>query len=488
MIKRIICLLVCVAFFYNIFAQSLTLRHHMQEMKQNFEDYKSVQQHKFETYHQQINAEYAEYMRQVWPKYEVQEAIPLPVKPKPPIFIKDSSVEPTNEPISFDYIQSAPALGTSVKPIIPYNREIAPNSQQFHFSFYGTACAVSLNASHSYKLNGINENSIADIWLQLSAEKYNSIISDCLAWREKLHLPDWGYVRFLEKMTTTFFSAHSKNEATLMQMYILAQSGYKVRIARSDNELVLLLPSEDNIYQYPYLSIEGRKYYIMDKETQHRTYSVFDREFPNEQYFSLQMFNKPSLSVQKTALRTLTSQQFPVASATIATNGNLIDFYNDYPLTDLWVMYVKTSLNEDTRKQLYPSLKHAIDGKNSHQAANILLNFVQTAFAYKTDNSQFGYEKPFFADETLYYPYCDCEDRSILYAILVRELLHLDVVLLYYPNHVATAVCFGQDISGNYLQIDDKRYIVCDPTYINAEVGCIMPRFKDIPAKIMKID
>ena len=163
MIKRIICLLVCVASFYNIFAQSLTLQHHMQEMKQNFEDYKSAQQQKFETYHQQINAEYAEYMRQEWPKYEVQEAMPLLVKPKPPILVKDSGVEPTNESMPFDYIQSAPAFGASVEPIIPYNREIAPNSQQFHFSFYGTACAVSLNASHSYKLNGINENSIADV-------------------------------------------------------------------------------------------------------------------------------------------------------------------------------------------------------------------------------------------------------------------------------------------------------------------------------------
>ena len=113
---------------------------------------------------------------------------------------------------------------------------------------------------------------------------------------------------------------------------------------------------------------------------------------------------------------------------------------------------------------------------------------MQTAFDYKTDEAQFGYERPLFADETLYYPYCDCEDRAIFYAILIRDLLGVNVVLLYYPNHLATAVCLGEDISGDYFLIDNKRYIVCDPTYINADIGYTMPQFKNVAAKIIRID
>ena len=67
---------------------------------------------------------------------------------------------------------------------------------------------------------------------------------------------------------------------------------------------------------------------------------------------------------------------------------------------------------------------------------------MQTAFDYKTDGDQFGYEKPFFVDELFYYPYSDCEDRAVLYSYLVRTLMGLDVVLLEYPNHMATAVLF----------------------------------------------
>ncbi len=455
-----------------------------------FEQKKSKAEHEFNTYRDSINREFANYMRQTWPKHEAKPAIPVPERPEPPMpIVKKPDDIPTTTPIPFDFTKQPP---TSIpiatpKPIIPNNQLQKPKQPQFKFSFYGTTCTISLTATHQFKLSGIDENSVADAWLQLTNDKYSIVVTDCLAWKEKLQLPDWGYLRFIEKMATTFFPAHSQNEAKLLQMYILTQSGYKVRIARSGKSLVLLLPSNDNIYQYPYLAINNSKYYIIDKDANGRTYHLFDREFPKEQYFSLNMSNSPLLSIEKTNSRTLTSKRFPSASATIATNRNLIEFYNDYPLTDLWSVYVKSSLNDVSKNQLYPALRHAIDGKNNLEAANLLLNFVQTAFAYKTDGAQFGYERPLFADETLYYPYCDCEDRSILFAILIRELLGLDIVLLYYPNHVATAVCFNQNVSGDYLLIDNKRYIVCDPTYINADVGCTMPQFKNVVAKITNI-
>ena len=112
---------------------------------------------------------------------------------------------------------------------------------------------------------------------------------------------------------------------------------------------------------------------------------------------------------------------------------------------------------------------------------------MQTAFDYRTDDEQFGQERPLFADETLYYPYSDCEDRAILYAVLVRDLLGLDVVLLHYPGHLATAVCFGDDTPGDYMSIGGRKYIVCDPTYIGAPIGLAMPQYKQTPAEIVRI-
>ena len=140
-----------------------------------------------------------------------------------------------------------------------------------------------------------------------------------------------------------------------------------------------------------------------------------------------------------------------------------------------------------TAKKAIESFRPKLAGKDEIEAAGLLLNFVQTAFEYKTDGDQFGYEKPFFVDELFYYPYSDCEDRAVLYACLVRELLGLEVVLLDYPRHIATAVCFGRPVEGDYVELNGKRYVVCDPTYINASIGQSMPMYKQERATVIVI-
>jgi len=115
---------------------------------------------------------------------------------------------------------------------------------------------------------------------------------------------------------------------------------------------------------------------------------------------------------------------------------------------------------------------------SEQQAVNFLLRFVQTALKYETDEQQFGEENYLFPEETLFYPYSDCEDRAVLFAWLVRSLLKLQVIGLDYPGHVATAVHFNQPVAGDAVEYQGKRFVVADPTYINANAGMTMPDFK----------
>ena len=176
-----------------------------------------------------------------------------------------------------------------------------------------------------------------------------------------------------------------------------------------------------------------------------------------------------------------------VVTVSIKSNLDIIDFYNDYPINSQWRYYSITSLSEAAKQEIYPILQQQTEGLDKLQAANVLLNFVQTAFEYKTDDEQFGYERPLFGDETLYYLYCDCEDRSILFSIFIRDLLGLDVVLLNYPNHLATAVKFEQDVYGDHIILDGEKYVLCDPTYIGAKVGNAMPNCRNEAAIVQRI-
>ncbi|MFQ6042627.1 MAG: hypothetical protein ACE5PV_17360, partial [Candidatus Poribacteria bacterium] len=100
---------------------------------------------------------------------------------------------------------------------------------------------------------------------------------------------------------------------------------------------------------------------------------------------------------------------------------------------------------------------------------------------------QFGGEKVLFPEESLFYDYSDCEDRSVLFAYLVRKLVGLEVIGLDFPGHIATGVKFNTDVTGDYVMYQNRRYIICDPTYINADAGVCMPKFRNTTLSVIRI-
>ena len=70
---------------------------------------------------------------------------------------------------------------------------------------------------------------------------------------------------------------------------------------------------------------------------------------------------------------------------------------------------------------------------------------------------------------------------------MVRDLLGLDVILVFYPGHLATAVAFNKPVEGDYINLNGKRYTICDPTYIGAPVGETMPDMDNQTAKVIML-
>jgi hypothetical protein len=109
---------------------------------------------------------------------------------------------------------------------------------------------------------------------------------------------------------------------------------------------------------------------------------------------------------------------------------------------------------------------------------NFVLNFVQKSFKYEQDNQQFGREKVMFAQETLYFDKSDCEDRAVLFSYLIKELFGVSVLGVKYEDHMATAVYVP--IEGDEVMVKSKKFVIADPTYINATIGMSMPKYKSI--------
>jgi hypothetical protein len=147
--------------------------------------------------------------------------------------------------------------------------------------------------------------------------------------------------------------------------------------------------------------------------------------------------------------------------------------------------YFAASMSVVARDALLRQLRPLVEGRDEIDAVQLLLRFVQTAFAYQTDNEQFGRDKPFFPDETVFYAFSDCEDRAVLFAYLVHTLLDKEVIGLAYPNHVATAVSMRGGVRGAMVRYRDMDFVVADPTYVNADVGMVMPQFKDARPQVI---
>lgn len=501
----------------------------------------------YENFRQKANAEYAKFLEEAWKPFDSKPAEEIPWQPKPvvpnftyddpdpepvpnpkpdpvpspePVKISELSPVPEPEPepipvpdpvvvpdfersdeaapvpvptprrkseqIQFESVVADPKPISRPQPVEPIVPKPVPAAAAQTLNFYGSSFPFHLDKEETLHLKDISEKSVANLWTQLSDSRYDNVIAECLQQREERNLCDWAYVKLTQNVAEKYCGAKT-NEAVVMQMYLLTQSGYQTRIARAGNSLTLLLGSVEKIYRYKYFQLDGLKFYIIDRSLENMQMNISNHAFPGEKPFSMTM-TQPKLNVKKTEKRTIASKRYPDVKITVETNRNLIDFFNDCPLSAQWNYYSKASMSDVLKESLYPGLRKAIEGKSELEAVDILLNFVQTGLSYATDGEQFGYERPLYPDETIFYPYCDCEDRSILFSCLVRELVGLDVVLLNYPGHLATAVHFNENVTGDYLTIDGKTYLICDPTFINgAPVGRCAKEFKAEKPKVVKI-
>ena len=367
-----------------------------------------------------------------------------------------------------------------------YEQELM--AQYVDFDLYGTSLHARFTEKEAFKIKKLTPDGIADVYEQMASANFNNTIRDCLELRIRHQLNDWAYLNMLQSLANACFT--TPNEATLFMAWIAQQTGYKVRLAIRDDRLHMLYATEHMIYGRGYYTIDGVDYYVFGEDV--GRLKICDVEYPNEQPLSLRITQPMQIAETRTETRTLQSKRYSDMVFKTDVNKNLLNFYQDYPTSSVggnimtrWAMYANVPLDATISNSLLNELREKLKGMNEKDAMERLLNWVQTAFVYEYDDKVWGGDRAFFPEETLFYPYCDCEDRSILLSRLVRDLLGLKVVLVYYPGHLAMAVCFNNDVPGDYIEYNGNRYVVCDPTYIGARIGMTMPGMNNKEAKVI---
>lgn len=464
------------------------------DFKAEYEAFVNQSRKEYGNFRDKCNRDYAEFMRQAWESFSCRKPIARPKeKPAPPIpVIRELPPDIKTNPIPLDTVILAPKPIKEPQPVEPIEEIPQPEDEYFSFWFLGTNCKVRLSQCHKFTLNKIDEVTLANAWINCAKSSYDNVIYDCLELRKNLNLCDYAYLEMLHQLSISFIDS-DPNAATLLMSYIYSQSGYKMRLATSYDKLFMLFSSKHIIYDQVYYSIDNDLFYPYRANVS--SCRICQASFPQEQSLSLEINKHMILTPELTKNREIKSRDYPDVETIVAVNKNLIDFYSKYPASEIgnnfmskWAMYANTPPSTQVKEMLYPSLRSSIKAKSPYESVSRLLNFVQTGFVYGYDSKIWGYDRAFFIDETLYYPYCDCEDRSILFSRLVRDLLGLKVILVYYPGHLATAVNFKEDIKGDYISLNGEKFVICDPTYIGASVGMTMPDLDNKSATVILLE
>ena len=390
------------------------------------------------------------------------------------------------EAVVVPVVLTVPPQPKPVNPIVENKVSMATSD----FDFYGTPMKVRWGNAEKFKLNGTSKKDISDAFLELTDKGYTNLVHDCLELRKEYKLCDWAYYKMLQNIAEKA-CGKGTNEAIFLQGVLLNQSGYQIRFALEDNSKLHIMSRMDGFpYDRGYLTADGKLFFLMDG-CKAKNLTVCDAAYPGEQMMSLGVAEQPDLKKDLSDKRTVISR-FVNVSADMQMNKNLMDFYTDYPtsydgkdMMTRWAYYANTPVSPEVKDKVYPQLKQQIGNAPKLMAANMLLNWVQMGLTYAYDEKVWGYDRAFFAEESLFYPFCDCEDRSILFSHLIRDLLDLDVVLVYYPGHLYTAVCFNEDVTGDYIMVNGRKFTVADPTYYNANVGKTMSKMDNSKAKVI---
>jgi hypothetical protein len=475
---------------------------HVRRQRAEFESFRQSVRKDFNDYRDSINREYATFLEQRWKVFDLSEEEP-PIKTPitvPPVYDPVApKPEPEKTPVIVPPQQPRPPKPADNKPLpnkkpVPDdNTRPTPPQSTVKAELFGTVVAVKRSSSSASikSLTGVSEKEVAEYWNQLSNQPHKEWTGELQRLTSELSLNDWGMYLLINKLFEVYFPRGTANEQVVFAVFMLNQSGYRAKIGRNQSELVPLIAFANKVnYMYFFRYGEGVneiKYSALNPR--HKDMSSIracEIDYPGAtRSLDMRIENAPRWTSSPRS-KTLKSNQN--TAATVNYNQNLIDFYATYPCVD-FAVYAEAPFDPASLQSVESQLGQDIRNKSQEEAVNILLHFIQRSFDYKTDTQHYGYERWLFAEETLASPYSDCEDRAILFAQLVRRILGMQVVLIYYPGeHLATAVKFDNpQTDGDYIIVDGIKYLICDPTYIGANLGAAMPKLAKKSVEVTKL-
>ena len=463
-----------------------------------FEEFRKGIFNDYDQFRNTILENYDKFLESTWGEYESFKGVSRDPVPKPSAVprvtdtppVKPSQKEdpkpvpPADVPKAEEEVPpAAPAAPANVPPAPPAGR---PSAAPFRFPFFGMEMQIpSIEFNIASQLTQTREYAVQ--WRNL--EK-NAVAGQVLPYMEELSrqygLNDYLKYELLSAYVRSRFPAvHVSSRMSLLHN-LLSHWGYDVRIAVNGSGYPLvLIPFQQEIYGRAYLMLDGRRYYIFADEkldmTRPDNMRIYTCDLPANasagQAMDLKL-NGLNLPYEP--------YHYDISYAGLHIRGevnkNIFPVLYRYPQMPTGD-YARSEVCPDVRRSIVEQLGPQLAGKSQTESVNALLKFVQ-GFSYATDEESHGFEKPYFFEEMLFYPQCDCEDRAVFYTYLLWNVLGVENHLICYPGHESASVKLTEKIRGDAYEYEGSMFYISDPTYIGSSTGMCMPSYVNRKPKI----
>lgn len=342
------------------------------------------------------------------------------------------------------------------------------------FDFYGHLLEFDLQADFYSQREKLFDSLCAE-------ERATGLLEDSLltrfrgqadAWQQTFRLDGMAYLMLVKKAASVMASGNIRLEA-LLTYAVLKGKGFDVLLGETGNRLTLYGHTGFGISNVLYVTCHGKVYYDLSFDQRKPLTSDRLLPLPGNGYgapIGLDRLRPPELGTLSSNKIIPFEYEGSVYFFTVQLNRSLVSYYNELPAIELGRIYLNYGLSEAGERSLIAQLRQATAYMSKAKTVDFILCFVQN-MDYARDEEVLGEEKFSFPEESLAGDYTDCEDRSMLFAYLVREVAHLQSIGLMYPTHMNVAVESWKKKKDSDFSVYEMDFIVCEPSAKGLKAG-----------------
>ena len=315
-------------------------------------------QKEYDAFVEARDKEFSEFLKQRWKEYEMFAGRKRDTEvPKPKVAPVASVKQDVKTVLS--RVENPDGGRLIVRDASPVLRTKKSGSKQVRelqvsYVFYGNKVVLPVDEALKLECEKVNEEYFASYWLRASESNYDELLDCLFAYKSALGLNDWGYYMLVRAFADHFLKGD--NSRHLLCWFLMNKSGYMASLGFGEGKVSILLPARQAIYGRSYISRGGLHYYIMADLKRLATY---EKNFAgSNRLLDLGFETALNFSVDRVQARSVV---FEGREVKLLYNAHVVDFYRDYPSTELSV-YFNTPFSNVAKESLSESLYAGLQG------------------------------------------------------------------------------------------------------------------------------